>query len=321
MLTEQSERLLALLGLSLEGPDLPSAEWLSRLGAFHGGALESALTAICEFDEERWWSLRQELERIGLIMVERLSGVVDPFLRFHPTLVTAVQAKPSVGDHRQLTRRHLAVYYGLFSELSDLDAKEAAAARASARRELPNLLAALRGALHAGEPWAVDFADKMHEGLELLDLRQDQAVLDEDVRAVAGEVGSDSWYLVQSARGDVLYTRSPSRSREDSCRHPRACRDHPSPRRCATLDRLGRCYRAKQQTARAEAICRQALTEADQLEQTEAVRQEIGYLQADLGDGLMAFGRYQDARVAHEKSLAIARVLGNDRSCAVSLGQ
>jgi tetratricopeptide (TPR) repeat protein len=97
--------------------------------------------------------------------------------------------------------------------------------------------------------------------------------------------------------------------------------DHPSPRRRATLDRLGRCYRAKQQTARAEAICRQAFTEADQLEQTEAVRQEIGYLQADLGDGLMAFGRYQDARVAHEKSLAIARVLGNDRSCAVSLGQ
>jgi hypothetical protein len=113
LLTEQSERLLALLGLSLEGPDLPSAEWLSRLGAFHGGALESALTAICEFDEQRWWSLRQELERIGLIMVERLSGVVDPFLRFHPTLVTAVQAKPSVGDHRQLTKRHLAVYWAI----------------------------------------------------------------------------------------------------------------------------------------------------------------------------------------------------------------
>ena len=62
----------------------------------------------------------------------------------------------------------------------------------------------------ASGPWmtadaeAVDFADFVNTFLDVFGLKQESEALLAKVQAVAGEVGSQSWYLAQSALGEQL---------------------------------------------------------------------------------------------------------------------
>ena len=62
------------------------------------------------------------------------------------------------------------------------DSKAVAAVRAIAQRELPNLLAAVTGALDAGTPWALDFADNLTKFLGAFGLSRDLAFLNKECR-------------------------------------------------------------------------------------------------------------------------------------------
>jgi pentatricopeptide repeat protein len=120
-------------------------------------------------------------------------------------------------------------------------------------------------------------------------------------------VGSDNWYRAQTTRGAALFKARHYHEAEKVFADMLVHLGHPpSDRRCITLANLGRCYHHQHQTARAEAIYRQALAEAGRLEQTEGIRRLVGTLQADLSDALMLLGHYQDARAALEASM-IAR--------------
>jgi len=159
LLKQTGNPLLASLNLSLERLDPQSASYLPRLGVFQGGAFEDDLVAICELEEAQWQPLRQGLEQIGLIQMESLPGVTVPFLRFHPTLAPALWAKVPTEEQAELTARYRERYYAVSSYLYQQDRKAVASVRAIARRDLPNLLAAVNGALDAGTPGAVDFVD------------------------------------------------------------------------------------------------------------------------------------------------------------------
>jgi tetratricopeptide (TPR) repeat protein len=320
--SEHGDPLLASLNLSLDRLDPQSTQFLPRLGVFHGGALENVLIAVCELTEAQWLPLRQGLEQTGLLQAESLPGVAPPFLRFHPTLAPALWAKLPRDEQARLGARHREGYYELSQVLYHEDAKVVAATRAIAWRELPNLLAAAHRALDAGDPWTGDFANNVSRILSWFDLRRDLAALNERAQAAAREAGSDDWYLAQSARGEALFAAGRYHEAEkvfvDILPH---LGDAPSHRRCLTLERLGRCYDGQQQAAREEATFRQALAEADRIEQTESTRRLVASLQADLGNALTLLGRYWEARAAHEAALAIAQALGDDRCVAVSLAQ
>jgi hypothetical protein len=77
--------------------------------------------------------------------------------------------------------------------------------RATVRRELPNLLAAVHGALDAGTPWAVDFANNVSRFLGDFGLSRDLAALNKRAQAAAGERGSEHWYLARSNLGEQLH--------------------------------------------------------------------------------------------------------------------
>jgi tetratricopeptide (TPR) repeat protein len=320
--TEKGNPLLASLNLSLERLDPQSVSYLPRLGVFKGGAFEDHLIAICELDERQWQPLRRGLERTGLIQTESVPGAVPPFLRFHPTLAPALWAKLTAEEQTSLTTRHQERYYSLSRFLYDQDSKAVAAVRAIARRELPNLLAAVYGALGAGMPWAIDFADNMNKFLRAFGLRRDNAAISKRAQDAAGERGSENWYLARSTLGEQLY--SAGRFREAEAVFADIV-DHldktPSSPRCVTLLRLGRCSAVQGRAARAEAIHRGALAEAGQLEPTTNVRSVISGLRNELGDVLRQSGRYRDARVEYQASLTVVRELGDDRNVAVVLGQ
>jgi tetratricopeptide (TPR) repeat protein len=321
--TEKGNPLLASLNLSLERLDPQSASYLPRLGVFQGGAFEDDLVAICELDEAQWQSMRRGLEQTGLIQTESVPGVTPPFLRFHPTLAPALWAKLPSEEQAALAPRYQERYYQMSSFLYIEDSKkQVAVVRAIARRELPNLLAAVQGALDAGAPWAVDFADNVSRFLEYFGLTRDRAALTKRAQAVAGEKGSENWNLARSSLGDQLLAGGSFREAETVFTDILAHLDKgPSFQRCVILLKLGRCYEGQGQVAHAETTHRQALAEAGKLETTTNVRGLMSSLQADLGDVLMRRGQYRDARVEYEASLAIATELRDDRQVAVVLGQ
>lgn len=184
---EEGNPLLASLNLSLERLDPQSTSYLPRLGVFQGCTFEDDLIAICELDEGQWRPLRRGLEQTGLIQTESVPGLAPPFLRFHPTLAPALWAKLTAEEQARLTARYQERYYQVSGFLYNQDSEAVAAVRAIARRELPNLLAAVHGALDAGTPWAVDFADNVNRFLGVFGLSRDQAALTKRAQAVAGE--------------------------------------------------------------------------------------------------------------------------------------
>ncbi len=206
---EKDKSLIASLNLSLKRLDPEAQKFLPRLGVFEGGAMEHILLTITALDKTEkdsdWSALRQALETTGLIQPELLPGVAVPYLKFHPTLAPFLRSRLSAEEQTELTSRYRQQYYQLSGDLYDEDTTNPLATRALVKRELPNLLFAVHGALAAGEEWAVDFADKVNLFLQLLGLNRDRAKLTERLEQAVGEVGSQTRYLARINVGDQLY--------------------------------------------------------------------------------------------------------------------
>ena len=96
---------------------------------------------------------------------------------------------------------------------------------------------------------------------------------------LAGEVGSQAWFLARSHQGEMLYAAG---------RHAEAVKvfeamlvglgDAPRYEQCVTLTRLGRCFRAQGQAVQAADCHRQGLAVAAQLEQSDGVKRQAGAL-------------------------------------------
>ncbi|MBD2435856.1 CHAT domain-containing protein [Nostoc sp. FACHB-110] len=305
--------LLASLNLSLERLDAEAMQLLLRLGVFQGGALEVILLDITEISESQWQTLRPALETTGLIQVD------GSFLKFHPTLAPALWSRLSPEAQTELLARYQERYYEVSRYLYFEDSKNPHFARAIAQRELPNLLYAVDGALNAVAEWAVDFVDNVNRFLYIFGLNRDRTRLNQRIAQLIGEVGSDTWFLSRTSSGEQLF---------DTGRYQQAAQvfseilaelgEQPSYNYCVTLVRLGRCLRFQRQTAQAAQIHRQGLVVAQQLEQSDGVKQLMGTLQTYLADALMLMGNYGEARIAYEAGLAINKKLGNLREAAVS---
>ncbi len=314
--------LIASLNLSLERLDPEVRALIPRLGVFQGGAMEPELLAITEFSESEWQRVQQGLQITGLIQIEQIPGIGVPYLKFHPALTPALWSKLDRSTQEGLLIRHRQRYYQLSRFLYDEDQRNPLSIRAIAVRELPNLLAAVNGSLAATDPMAVEFVDKVNRFLGYFGLNRDRAALSEKAVQAGGEIGSQPWFLSRSALGEQLY---------DAGRIPEAVQmfqeilaglgTDPSPNRCLTLDRLGRCFQLQNRSAEAIRCFQQALDELDQLEESSGQKRQKGALLADLADTLRQMGDYANARQAYEGSLAIATEIDDERMRAVANGQ
>ncbi|BAY63001.1 TPR domain protein [Calothrix brevissima NIES-22] len=314
--------LLASLNLSLERLDAEAMELLPRLGVFQGGAFELNLLKITEISESQWQTLRPALEATGLIQPEYPPGFGSPFLKFHPTLAPALWPRLSPEAQTELLARYQQEYYQLSHDLYFEDEKDPHFVRAIAQRELPNLLYAVDGALDAGAEWAVDFVDKVNFFLGIFGLNRDRTRLNQRIAELSREVASDTWYLSRKSSGEQLFNTGRYQEAAQVFSEILAeLGEKPSYNRCFTLVRLGRCLRFQKQTKQAAQIYCQGLAVAQQLEQSNGVKNLMGTLQTELADALTDMGDYDDARIAYEAGLAIAKELGDPRNAAASNGQ
>jgi tetratricopeptide (TPR) repeat protein len=318
--------LVASLTLSLNRLDADLRQLIRRLGVFQGGAMEAELLAVAEFTPEQWQQLRQQLLSAGLMQAEIIgAGVSMPFLKFHPTLARVLWGNLSEEEQGVLQQRHREQYYALSGYLYNEDRKNPCAARAIAKRELPNLLVAVRGTLTAGEEWAVEFMDNVNKFLGNFGMNGDRTDLtqraEKAVQSVA--VGSQAWYLARTNVGGQLWQSGyPQQAKEIFEEILLGLGEMVSYDRGQTLAWLGRCWKAMGQPAQAVTLYRQALAVLVQLgSRDDGVKRQIGATQSDLGDVLRQVGDYEAARQAYETSLAISMELNDKRGVAVSNGQ
>jgi tetratricopeptide (TPR) repeat protein len=321
-LGDKQRCLIASLNLSLQRLPGDLLAVLPRLGVFQGGALEPLIFNITGFTSEQWQRLRLALEQTGLVQVEVLENITPPFLRFHPTLAPVLWGRLSPSEQADIRSRHQQAYYELVSYLLDADSQTPHEARSIARRELANLLWAVKGLLKARSEDAVAFISQVSKFLYFFGLKQDLVFLTGHLNQLVDIVGSNDWYLSLSIQGEQLFY---------SGQYPAAVtvfteilqglNSEQSFNRIKTLGLLGRCFRFLGQLIEATHCLQEALNLSAQLESSHNVKIQRGTCQSDLGDVLMDLGEFEKAKMAYQDALAIYEETGNLKGSAVTTGQ
>ncbi len=320
----QADRsLLASLELSIERLPKQCREWLPRLGVFQGGCLEAMIEDVTGLKEADWQELRNSLLIAGLMQAEQVPNTGNTFLRFHPTLAPALWQRLDKEEQDTLLQDYWQAYYQLANQLYNLDKTNPHAARAVAQCELPNLLRAVHVALQTDKAEeSVDFADNVNWFLRDFGMRRDAEELTEAAGKAGGTVGSRTWYLSQSNKGEQLYgSGQPGPAAQVFADILAGLEETPSYERCLTLGRIGRCYRMQGQPRQAEQLYRQELDELARLEQSDGVRRQTGLAWTDLADVLRDLRQYKEAKTAYQAALKIDEELGDTRGMAIDNGQ
>ena len=227
--------------------------------------------------ENLWPKLRRQLEAAALIEPESIPGVRPPYLRFHPTLAPMLWAQLDKDEKARLTEAYRRRYYALAGYLYREDTQNPDQARAIARRELPNLLHAVRQALDAGDPDAVDFVDSVNRFLNNFGMTREAAILTQHAEKLGSEKGSKAWYLAQSNRGEQLFQSGQvEKAAEIFSNILNTLGEEATFDRANTLVRLGRCYGAGGRPDLAEVQYRDAITVNEALEQSDEVKRQRG---------------------------------------------
>ncbi|MBS4097657.1 MAG: tetratricopeptide repeat protein [Sulfuricella sp.] len=269
-----------------------------------------------------WPALRRQLEDAALLAAENLEDVSVPHLRFHPTLAPMLWAELDDAQRAELSDKYRQRYYQVANYLYHEDTRHPHQARAIARREMPNLLHAVYGALTAGEAEAVEFAESVGKFLNNFGLKREAEQLAELARSSASTVGSQPWFLAQSNHGEQLLAAGQvAEAAKVFSTILVQLGEADSIGQAVTLDRLGRCQESAGRPDWAEATYRQGLAVCARLERDDSVQRTQANLSTDLADVLRHMGRYGEARALYESTLEIDQALGNVRGLGVTHGQ
>ena len=292
---------------------------MKRLGVFQGGAFEDDLLAITELTAEQWGALRRQLEAAGLVTVEGLQNINSPYLRFHPTLAPVLWTAMDTPSQQELQQLYQEHYYLLSMCLYKADPKMPHEVRDMARRELPNLLNAVRLFLDSADNNAVNFVNNISVFLDYFGMPRDREYLIDRANEIAGSAGSRSWYLSRSETGEQLMSMGKVQQALEIFNEVlNKFGNEVTYERCLTLGRMGRCKRFLGQSSCAVDLYRQTLEDLKQLESSDETIRQICAILADLGDVLTDIGAYEDARSSCEGSLLIAQTIGEKRGEAIS---
>jgi len=320
--------LLASLNLSLDRLDEESQRWLPKLGVFQGGAMEDVLLDVLKSTESKWrlffgvffgnktkkqWqTIRPALEATGLIQMEHLAGG-KTYLKFHPTLAPALWTRLTTEEQTQLQTSHRQRYYEMSRYLYFEDVKNPHNTRAIVRRELPNLLFAVHGALDAKE--AVEFVGNVNEFLDLFGLSCESKALSQRIEHLDD-------FFARLNKGKQLFNAGKYQEATQVFSEVlTGLGNEPSSKHCTTFVNLGRCFSEQGQAAQAAECYRQGLAVVEQLESSEYVKRKRGVLQIGLATALMDMGDYDSAKKNYESALTIAKEQDDERTKAVVEGQ
>lgn len=350
--------LLASLNLSLERVDEEldrqqlsfAQQLLPRLGVFKGGALEPVLLEVVTgipvdnlanngipWDffmnhgeellsfSELYGSLLPLLKTTGLIQVESLPSITTSYLKFHPTLASALWSRLSTEEQTEVLAHYRQCYYKLSYSADLHDTDNPYETRTIVQKELPNLLSAVYNALDAKEIWSIKFAADVNDFLRLLGLYRDRSALIQKIQKTNWIVGSRNWCLTHKKRGEYLHdTGDCSQAIQVFNEILEGLGEHASHERASILGYLGNCFIKLGDANQALDYYDQSLSVAKQLlEMSKNLEKTIGGLQIGLANALVQRGRlgdYNDAEVLYKESLTLFSEYNDVRQQAVIQG-
>jgi tetratricopeptide (TPR) repeat protein len=225
-------------------------------------------------------------------------------------------------EKASLTEAYRRRYHALAGYLRHTDIQNPDQARAIARRELPNLLHAVRLALDTGDLDAVDFVDSVNRFLTDFGMTREAAVLTQQAEKLGSEKGSNAWFLLQSNRGEQLFESGQGEKAAGIFSNIlETLGEKPTFNRAHVLLFLGRCSTASGRPDLAKAQFRDALVVNEALGQADGAKSQRGMIHQDLGDVLINQGRFAEAREQYREGLKISQELGDLRNEGVSLAQ
>jgi tetratricopeptide (TPR) repeat protein len=321
-LRHDSDPLLASLTLSLARLDSDAQNMLPGFGVFADGALELVLTSVLELHDTEWIRVREELRDAGLVVTDKIPGFKQDFIRFHPTLASAMQESLADVDLARLRTRHRRAYYELVTFLYSIDSRQSTVARAIAYLELPNLLAAALGALAQGDSDAAGFADKVGRFLTAFGRIRDHTALQALASRDIGFPGSEPWFINRSNFGEELFRRGGFSEAasvfEDILHYLGEIRNY---KRAVTLVQLARCYREQRKLDAAEASLREAGCIFPYLPPERNLRILESVVHTDLGRVLRLRGDLDNAETECETAQKISSEVQDERNVAIVKGQ
>jgi tetratricopeptide (TPR) repeat protein len=287
--------LVASLNLSLQRLDEDLLAVLPRLGVFQGGALEMQILDVLGFAPQQWDKLKVALLRTGLVQVEEIGM---PFLRFHPTLAPVLWGRLKPEEDRGVLRlRHQQEYYELVKILYVQDSKHRAAIQVIARRELPNLLWAVNGALDDEAENAAEFVAFVNKFLGDFGLKKDRAFL-------TLHLSRCERYQGQSSKAAAYLRRALTLSEQlEPSNGVKQQRGTIYAELGDVLCDLGEFDRAQQADEKSLAMKK----EVDDLRGVAIAEAELGMLAMEKGDLTTAFERYRSALVTFQELQEPAR--------------
>jgi len=161
---------------------------LPILGVFQGGAFEPDLLALTHFNKKQWQVLRAALETTGLIQIEILPKFKVPYIKFHPSLAPALWTRLSSQEQAKLYSSYQLRYAQLAGYMFYEEGQNTVQVHNLVRRDLPNLLYAVYGALDAKKRGADKFAKNLDFFLKAFGLQRESAALNQLVKNADGEV-------------------------------------------------------------------------------------------------------------------------------------
>jgi len=318
--------LIASLNLSLERLGTEEREWVKRLGVFQGGTMEDSLLVIAEIPAEQWHPLRQKLKSVGLLTEEVLLNIGVPYLKLHPTLAPALWEKLERSQQNYLMQRYRKRYYSLSGLLYEADDKSPHESRDIARRELPNLMTAVRSALDLGDEKAGAFVNRVNRFLNYFGMNRDRENFTKSIKAISNLGDFWTWYLALTNEGDQLIASGQAQQALSIFEEVQQKLGYKGVYEYAiTLVRLGKCWSMLGKLDSAADFFYEALANLRDLTlplvqsptHFNRVKQAISSTQLYSGDIQHTMGRYEDARSSYEASLAIAQEIEDHRQEAV----
>lgn len=152
---ERNRSLLASLEFSLRHLSPTAREALPWLGLFSGGVFEAVLLDVSQLAPQTWEPTRRELQATALLRPEDDLWIGNRlFLRFHPTLTSAV-ANPALTQNPEVRQRFVDAYLALMNILNEaLRGSQPEAALDVLNREETNYRAAVWWAVEDQQTWA-----------------------------------------------------------------------------------------------------------------------------------------------------------------------
>jgi tetratricopeptide (TPR) repeat protein len=315
---DEQQSLIASLNLSLQWLDADLLELLPRLGVFQGGAWEPQILDITEFAPDQWQRLKVALQQIGLLQIEVLENIKAPFLLFHPTLAPVLLGQLLPSEQANLILTHHQHYYGLISALYNIDGQSPFEVRSISRRELPNLLWAVKRALEARSENITTFVYRLNHFLDYFGLKRDRLFITDCFNKL---FDSNDWCLMFENQAEHLFQSgqySAAITLLDRILQELSLES--SFDRVRILGLLGRCNARQGQLSTATQYLQEGLELSMRLDPSKEVKKQWGTLQIELGNILTELGEFQHAHKAYESSLATMQEIDERQGAAIVKG-